>query len=67
MMTNDMKAYELNDMEMNGVAGGTDVTALVQAAEHLERNTAFDGLDEKISEAASTAWEVVKHAFEVCG
>ena len=67
MMINNMKAYELNDMEMKDVAGGHDVTAILQAAEHLERNTAFDGLDEKISEAASTAWEVVKHAFEVCG
>jgi hypothetical protein len=52
---------------MKGVDGGHDVTAILQAAEHLERNTAFDGLDEKISEAASTAWEVVKHVFEVCG
>ena len=32
-----------------------------------EKNTAFDAIDEKVSEAASTAWEVVKHAFDVCG
>ena len=66
-MMNEMKKNELTEQEMKNVTGGTDVGAILQAAEHLERNTAFDGLDEKISEVASTAWEVVKHAFEVCG
>ena len=63
MMNNNMKHYELNDMEMNEVVGGFDVTAMLQAAEGLEQNTAFDAIDEKVSEAASTAWEVVKYVL----
>ena len=63
MMINNMKAYELNEQEMNEVVGGLDVTAMLQAAEGLEKNTAFDAIDEKVSEAASTAWEVVKYVL----
>ena len=66
-MMNDMKKNELTEQEMNEVAGGSDVTAILKAAENLERNTAFDEVNEKICEAAGTAWEVVKHAFEICG
>ena len=63
MMINNMKAFELNEQEMNEVVGGLDVTAMLRAAEGLEKNTAFDAIDEKVSEAASTAWEVVKYVL----
>ena len=65
MMINNMKAYELNEMEMKGVAGGYDpIQEVVDKMNQIEGGTS---LQDAFSEAASTAWEVVKYAFEICG
>ena len=66
MMINNMKAYELNELEMNEVAGGYDAADVKKAVDGLDPYRRTD-LDEKVCEAAKTAWEVVKYAFELCG
>ena len=71
MMMNNMKAYELNEMEMYEVAGGHSHDA-IRTAEKVyemmkEQKTEGPALVETISDAASTAWEVVKYAFDLFG
>ena len=67
MMINDMKKNELTEQEMNGVAGGIDNARVMESIEWLNENASQEDFDEKVCEAASTAWEVVKYAFEICG
>ena len=77
MMINNMKAYELNEMEMENIAGGRLPTAEeIQAAnewelkneEKLRNDPNVIIIDVSgISDTISTAWEVVKYAFELCG
>ena len=77
MMTNNMKAYELNEMEMENIAGGRLPTAEeIQAAnewelkneEKLRNDPNVIIIDVSgISDTVNTAWEVVKYAFELCG
>ena len=62
-----MKSYELNEQEMNGVAGGIDNARVKESIDWLNENASWEDFDEKVCEAASTAWEVVKYAFELCG
>lgn len=65
MMINDMKKNELNDLEMNEVAGGF-YSHSVLVPQISDQNQESE-IDKAVFEAVSTAWEVVKHAFEVCG
>ena len=69
-MINDMKAYEMNEMEMNEVTGGFDLI-LHQTTQELVTMYTEQNLGEKQDEAffnaVSTAWEVVKYAFDLCG
>ena len=62
---------ELNDLEMINVAGGSshDTVRLAEKVHEMikEQNTEGPTIHETISDAVNTAWEVVKHAFEVCG
>ena len=68
MMTYDMKKNELNELEMENVTGGdNDIVDLMKATKVLEQRNNNSDLDEKFCEAASTAWQVVKYAFELCG
>ena len=77
MMINNMKAYELNEMEMENIAGGRLPTAEeIQAAnewelkneEKLRNDPNVIIIDVSgISDTISTTWEVVKYAFELCG
>ena len=55
---------KMNDMELEMVAGG--ITNLNQqwTDSATGENAAPDGF---FSEAFSTAWEVIKYAFDVCG
>ena len=58
-----MKSYELNEQEMNGVAGGSSYIDHYIHVQQMDReNGIATGSDE-----ASTAWEVIKYAFDVCG
>ena len=69
-----MKSYELNEQEMNGVAGGSSYIDHYIHVQQMDReNGIATGNDEvgaaweAVSNAASTAWEVIKYAFDVCG
>ena len=62
MMTNNIKM--MNDMELDMVAGGS-IQIYQELADYVrDENTSSEG---SFSEAVSTAWEVVKYAFELCG
>ncbi len=68
-MMNEIKKNEMNDMELKNVTGGIfpmpplpEVADLTEAEEQRLKEQ-----DEAIFNAIGTAWEVVKHAFEVCG
>ena len=67
MMTNNMKAYELNEMAMNHVTGGNLPPVLKHPTQELvamyEEQNMAQKQDEAFFNAASTAWEVVKHAL----
>lgn len=65
MMINDMKKKELTEQEMSGVAGGF-YSHSVLVPQVSDQNQESE-IDKAVFEAVSTAWEVVKHAFEVCG
>ena len=66
MMMNDMKAYEMNEMDMDSVTGGM-FPAPPQPELSEEAKQRIDEENEAFINAVSTAWEVVKYAFEVCG
>ena len=65
MMINDMKKNELTEQEMNDVAGGFYPQSML-VPEVADQNQASE-VDQAVFGAINTAWEVVKHAFEVCG
>lgn len=67
MMMNDMKKNELTEQEMSGVAGGFYPQSIL-APEIADQSQAQGSeVDKAVFEAVNTAWEVVKHAFEICG
>ena len=65
MMITDMKKNELNELEMENVAGGFYSQSIL-VPEVADQNQESE-VDKAVFGAVSTAWEVVKHAFEVCG
>ena len=65
MMINDMKKNELNEQEMNAVAGGFYPQSIL--VPEIGDQSQESEVDKAVFGAISTAWEVVKHAFEVCG
>ena len=77
MMINDMKKNELTEQEMENIAGGRLPTAEeIQAANEWELENEDKLRNDPnviiidvgaISDTVSTAWEVVKYAFELCG
>ena len=66
MMITDMKKNELNELEMDSVSGGM-FPAPPQPELSEEAKRRIDEENEAFINAVSTAWEVVKHAFDVCG
>ena len=68
-MMDDIKKNELNEQEMESVTGGMfPMPPLPEVADlTAEEEQRLKEKDEAIFNALGTAWEVVKHAFEVCG
>ena len=63
MMITDMKK---NELEMDSVTGGMfPAPSQPELSEEAKRR--IDEENEAFINAVSTAWEVVKHAFDVCG
>ena len=66
-MMDEIKKNELNDMEMNKVAGGSDLLLYQTSKELMEmykEQNIGQKQDEAVFEAVDTAWKVVKHALE---
>ena len=73
-MMNEMKKNELNEQEIENVAGGSSYIDHYIHVQQLDReNGIAEGSEEvgaawkAVGDAASTAWAVIKHAFDVCG
>ena len=80
MMINDMKKNELNEQEIENVAGGYNGTDYFrweqeQALYRQDGQEAQEAPPFHIGgvevgtawESLGTAWKVIKHAFDVCG
>ena len=66
-MMKDIKKNELNDMEMNKVAGGSELPLYQTTKELMEmykEQNIGQKQDEAVFEAVDTAWEVIKYALE---
>ena len=77
MMIDDMKKNELNEQEMDNVTGGSLFFEPKPDGSNMQRPSKEPEITvgeylcqeiyDAVSEPVSTAWEVVKHAFEVYG
>ena len=61
-MMNEMKKNELNEQEIENVAGGYLGCELTESEKELANK-----MDEAFFNAVDTAWAVIKYAFEVYG
>ena len=77
MMINDIKKNELNEQEMDNVTGGAFFSEPKPDGGNMQNYHKDQGITvgeylcqeiyDAVSEPVSTAWEVVKYAFEVFG
>ena len=68
MMTNNMKAYELSEMEMNEAVGcgcyhQMAYNSAQQLADMMNEHNVGEKQDEAFCNAVSTAYEVVKYVL----
>ena len=68
MMTNNMKAYELNEMEINEAVGcgcyhQMAYNSAQQLADMMNEHNVGEKQDEAFCNAVSTAYEVVKYVL----